>query len=81
MTTVKNVKISNEEGVELLASEVKLVAEGARRLLNGRLTERAILVLIHDAIPGKNVGYDTIATVLNHAALIDQRYLKKVPTK
>ena len=63
---------------EILASEIEAVAKAARTLLAGRLTRRAILVLIKDNIRG-NIGLGDIGAVLDSAASLDAAFLKKMP--
>lgn len=49
------------------------VAEGARKMLGGRLNQRAIAVLLKDAT---GVPMETINRVLDSAARLDRTYLK-----
>lgn len=76
MKTPKTTIIPDIDDLEILASSITAVAEGARRLKASRLKDRAILLLIRDSIPGK-LGLGDIQTVLDAAANLDVRYLKK----
>jgi hypothetical protein len=59
---------------EMLASAIEEVAAGARKLLNSRLSTRAITVLLKDAT---GLPMADIEAVLRSAACLDVRYLKK----
>lgn len=54
---------------EILASAIKDVADGAKKLLASRLSRRAILVLLKDST---NVSMAQIDLVLEHAAKLDK---------
>jgi hypothetical protein len=66
-----------EQPVEIIVSAIAQVAEGARKLLGSRLSKRALLVLIQDAAPG-SISLSVIETVLDTAALLDKKFIKKI---
>jgi hypothetical protein len=59
--------VPDETAPEVLASAITEVQTAARKLLNSRLTERAIIMLIHDHC-GERVGKREIKIVLESAA-------------
>ena len=69
--------VPDVEDLELLASSIVQVAEGARRLKASRLKERAVVLLIRDSITGGKLALKDIQAVLDAAATLDIRYLKK----
>ena len=75
-TTPKKVTVNNEAGVELLAENIIEVSRAAKRLLNSRLTDRAIVLLIQDCCD-RRVGLDTIQAVLRSASTLEATYIKK----
>lgn len=78
--TTKTEKPEPKLTVEQIEEAVVLVAAGAKKLLGSRLTERAVTLLIHDAIPANlRPTRAQIATVLTTAADLEKRYLKKKP--
>lgn len=52
-TTVRQTE-GKEVPTEVLATSIKALADGMRKLRNGRLSDRAIFLLVQDASP--NVG-------------------------
>lgn len=80
MATQSKVTIvkDKENVIELKVMEQAIVdvAEAARKLLNSRLSKRAILVLIKDSMTGQGVPMKDIELVLDCAAKLDKRYLK-----
>jgi len=74
------------EPVEELAQEIADLTVGVQRLLAGKLTERALVTLIHDAMPtsaygGKMANRSQIKEVLQAAAKLKELYLKKAKSK
>lgn len=65
-----------------IVSEINNISEGVKRLLDSRLSRRAIVVLIHDSVPSR--GYNSkptrrqIEDVLDTAANLKNIYLKKL---
>jgi hypothetical protein len=70
------VVLDTDSTPEVLASAIEDVADAARRLLGSRLSERAIVLLLHDhsGVPQKQ-----IRAVLNSAANL--RFYVKVQKK
>lgn len=62
-----------------IAEAIKSIASGVRKLLDGQLNERAIVLLIYDACPpdskGKKLGKTMINNVLDTIAVLDEMYL------
>lgn len=69
------------EPVEELAQEIEVLSDGVKRLLAGRLTERALVTLIYDSMPTKIVGKPGIREVLNAAANLKELYVRKAKQK
>jgi hypothetical protein len=70
--------------VEVLAASIKAIAEGTRKLLDGPLNEKALLLLIQHAAPAvggrysnSKVGITEIKAVLEGMASLETAYLKK----
>jgi hypothetical protein len=73
-TAVKIVKDTTDpQPTEIMERAIVDVAEGARKMLGGRLNQRAISVLLKDAT---GVPMETINRVLDSAARLDRTYLK-----
>lgn len=67
------------EVMEILADSIVSVATAARKLLDSRLSERAVVILIKDMSPSLSIKQ--IETVLHNAAKIDTIYTKKPRAK
>lgn len=64
-------------GTEVIADQLASIADSVRRLLAGRLTEEAIVVLIHASLPrGMKMSHSQIINVLEAAARLDARFTK-----
>lgn len=61
------------QAVEVMERAIVEIAEGTRKMLGGRLNERAILTLLKDAT---HVDKTVIKRVLDAAATLDKAYLK-----
>lgn len=66
----------NEVPIEVLAKSIVEVSEAARKLLNSRLSKRAVIVLIKDSMMGPGLPLKEIELVLDCASKLDKRYLK-----
>lgn len=75
-----NVKTNEEnpEPVEIIAQHIIQVSEAFGRIQQSRLSERAILLLIRDSIPGSGPSLNDIRLILRHAAMLKDVYVKKV---
>lgn len=75
----KTIKIirseSAPETTELIAAEITAISNAFERLQNGKLTQRAILLLLKGLLPGMSIT--DISKVLNAAADLKKHYLKK----
>jgi 2-phosphoglycerate kinase len=72
----KNVVVKqteNEIPVEIRAESIKEISEAVRKLRAGRLTDRAIILLIHDHC---GVGKPAIKAVLDGMQTLSKRYIK-----
>lgn len=68
----------NPELLEQLEAEIREISGAVRRLLASNLNERAILVLVNDALPGTaGLGIRDIKMVLDAVANLDSKYLRK----
>ena len=62
---------------KIMEDAIVEVATAARKLLNSKLTKRAVLVLIKDSMSGTGVPMKDIELVLDCASRLDKRYLKQ----
>lgn len=62
--------------IQLMEQSILDVANAARKLLNSKLSKRAILVLIKDSMRGTGLPLKDIELVLDCASKLDKRYLK-----
>jgi uridine kinase len=71
----KNERVSNQ----VLASEIRAIAEGIRTLLDGGLTEDAIVVLVTNAIPERHhTSKNTVRVVLFEGLMqLEKKYLRR----
>lgn len=64
----KEIKIVNIDGAEvplqLMADDIERIARAGDAILKCRLTERALVILLQDAISGPKVPQNTIQQVL-----------------
>ena len=76
----RNIKIiKNEEkpeSVELLAQSVIQVAEGFQKVLNSPLTQRALIVLLHDGIGQAKITKSQIKLVIEALPRLKAWYIK-----
>ena len=76
----QNIKIKKSEdspeSTELLASSKIKVAEGFGKLLNSPLNDRAVIVLLHDAIGQGNISKNQIRLVLDNLRKLRAWYIK-----
>lgn len=81
-TQTINIKTNEEnpETVELIAESIIKISDAFEKIKNSRLTERAIHLLIKDAIGG-SIGITTIKTVLDASANLKKHYIKQLPKK
>lgn len=63
---------------EVLAQEIQNISSGIRKLRQGRLNDRALLLLIQNSVPG-SISIKTIRDVLDSIESLEQTYLKKKP--
>jgi len=77
MTNIKIKKDEeNPESVELLAKSIIQVAEGFAKMLNSPLTQRALIVLLHDGIGQGRISKRQIALVLESLPKLKGWYCK-----
>lgn len=65
---------------EVLADCIKQISDGMKKLRTGRLTDRALLLLIQNAAPtvgNKPISMKTIAAVIHGIEGLEAAYLKK----
>jgi hypothetical protein len=73
--------------IDEVADEIAALSEGVQRLLTGKLSDRAVVTLIHDALPSAAYGGSKIANrtqikeVLAAAANLKNLYIKKLKGK
>ena len=66
----------NPESTELLAANIIKVAEGFEKLLKSPLNDRALIVLLHDAIGQGNISKSQIRLVLDNLRKLKAWYIK-----
>jgi hypothetical protein len=77
MSSIKIKKTEGaEESVELLASSIVQVAEGFKAVLASPLSQRALIVLLQDAIGGQHVSKAQIKLVLEALPRLKGWYIK-----
>ena len=64
-----------EATAEVLASAITNVSDGIKKLRAGKLSDRALLILIRDACP-EVIGLDKIRMVLDAMGNLSKRYVK-----
>ena len=78
---MKNIKIKkneeNPESAELLAQSVIQVAEGFEKVLKTPLTQRGLIVLLHDGIGQAKITKSQIKLVLEALPRLKGWYIKK----
>lgn len=62
--------------IKIMEEAIVEVAQAARKLLNSRLSKRAIVILIKDSMTGTGIPIKDIELVLDCASKLDKRYLK-----
>lgn len=72
--------------IEIIATSIKAIADGVRKLRQGPLNDRAIYLLIQNASPkvggrygNQQVGMTEIRSVLEGMESLDRQYLKAKP--
>lgn len=77
MTNIKIKKTEGaEESVELLAKSVVQVAEGFEMIKKGPLSQRALIVLLHDGIGASKITKSQIKLVLESVPRLKAWYVK-----
>lgn len=75
----------NEIPLEVLASSIVAISDGVKKLRNGRLKERALLLLIQQAAPpkkrgrystGQHIPISTIKAVLDGMEALKTQFVK-----
>jgi hypothetical protein len=66
-----------EESTELIARSIIHIAESFEKIEKGALSQRAIILLIHDACGGK-VGKTQIELVLKNISKLRDYYIKDI---
>ena len=61
--------------VEVLASSIVAISDGVKKLRGGRITDRALFILIQDACPG-DIGIREIKTVLDAIGDLKRKYVR-----
>lgn len=77
----KTIKIKKTEeapeSVELLAQSIVQVSEGFQKILSSSLTQRALIVLLHDGIGASHISKGQIKLVLDNMPRLKAWYIKK----
>lgn len=81
---VKEVKVVQGEEpmpVEILAEHIKAISEGVKKLVNGPLNEKAIVLLIQNAAPslqhGQKISATEVRAVLAGLESLERTYLRR----
>ena len=77
MAKTKIIQPEKEIPTEVLAASIKEIADGMRKIRAGKLNERALLVLLHDAT---GIRIPAIREVLEGLENLDKRYLNTKQT-
>jgi hypothetical protein len=77
----QSVKVTQKENApevptEIIAQSIVDMSRGVRKLVNSRLNERALIVLLKDACGG-DVSMQTIQKVLHKLQDLERLYIKK----
>lgn len=75
-TITIDTKEENPEPVEIIADSILKVAEGFQKLNDSRLSRRAIILLLHDAIGVTYISKRQIGYVLDYAPKLKDYYVK-----
>lgn len=67
----------NPEATELLAKSIIQIAEGIEKINKGRLTRRAIVVLLQDMVGSSKLSKIQINLVLDNLPRLKAWYIKK----
>jgi hypothetical protein len=68
-----------DETTTILAERLEMLGEAIRRLLNGRLKEETVIVLIRESLPkGMKLDKAQIKAVLDAAQSLGTRYTRRV---
>jgi len=69
---------------EILAESIKSISDGIKRLRSGRMNDRCLVILIHDACDAVGIRYakkkpsaKEIKAVLNAMESLESQFLKK----
>lgn len=77
--TLKTIKVTTDEDspidVEIVAEAIELIAKKFSEIEKGRLSRRAVIVLLHDLIGPQHINKKQIELVLEYGPLL-RRYLK-----
>jgi hypothetical protein len=65
--------------IEKIAQAISDLSEAARKMMSGRLNEKAIIILLQSMSGG--VRRDDIRVILRNLQLMDREYLKPLPKK
>lgn len=76
--TVKSSE-ENPEPIELIAQSIIDISDAWKKIENGRLAKRAIVLLIKDRCVG--IGITEIETILNVVPKLKDFYIKQLPKK
>jgi len=66
-----------EESVEILAKSIVEISEGFEAFKNGPVTERTLILLLHDYIGAASISKGDIKKVLNAIPQLKGYYLRK----
>lgn len=79
----ENIAVKQVEGkevhAEVLAQSIKAIADGIKKLRNGSLNDKALVLLIQHAIPYNTVSQKDIKAVLAGIENLEATYLKRKP--
>jgi len=71
-----------EKPLRIIADHLREISKAIRIIRRGPLNDRALILLIHQAIPvrgyGRSIGKLDVQAVLDAAENLDRRYLRKV---
>lgn len=73
-------KPDEEIATEILATEIVAISQGIKRLRSGRLNDRALILLIQDAVSG-TITRTTVKAVLDGLESLEKQFIKPTARK
>jgi hypothetical protein len=79
--TVRKIVVKQEPEkevpVEVLATAITEIAQGIRKLRNGRMNDRALFLLVQHSSPGPKMSLAEIKSVFDGIDALERTYIQK----